>query len=360
MIAVQPDFIRMLDGLDAYISSLGKIEHGFRIGLCRRRWVGCLIIITISIPCDSAPPFFLIGNRRFPRLVDVFAIIARQFGDVFLHEFPLGIPFLGKSDGAIAAEKLRVKRRAGEPLPITRVAGHFVIDQPFGEHVGAAFPVNVAASTREKAGHGVAAKVVNPAFVAELAHQCVDPRKARAAEFPAPEPFFSLRRVDGVFAFGADGRACAGVVGGGCSFAGEVPGDEAAAGIIHRLAEGMAKRGLGAEIHVAEEQLSDEVCGDGRRLRFFVSVNDGAGAVVKLPAGERAEVEVRREKGGRLRGEGRWRGARFGEGSRVFLIGDNSIQLSECHGLSTSMSGRCGLETQLGKCRHGKIPVRTR
>lgn len=119
-----------------------------------------------------------------------------------------------------------------------------MINEPFGEDVRAAFPIDVAAPAREEAGHGVAAQVVDPAFVAELAHEGVDPGEACLAEFPALEPFFGEGGVDGV--------AACGEAGAGGDGAGEVPGDEAAGGVVVHLRKGVAEGGLGAEVHVAE------------------------------------------------------------------------------------------------------------
>lgn len=164
------------------------------------------------------------------------------------HELAGLIPLLRKRNGAITAIELGVESRARQPLPVTDIARGFVIDQPLLKHFGAAFPVDVAAPARQEASDGVAAEVVDPAFGAELAHQGVDPGKACAAVFPALEPLFGLRAIDCVFACDETGL--------GVDFGGEVPWYEAAVGVIVGLAEVVTQGGLGAEVHVSEEELA--------------------------------------------------------------------------------------------------------
>lgn len=86
------------------------------------------------------------------------------------HEISLGVCLFGKSDGGVATVKLRIESCARQPLPIAAVAGDFVVDEPFLEDFGATLPVNVAAASRQEAGNGVAAKVVDPSFLSELTH----------------------------------------------------------------------------------------------------------------------------------------------------------------------------------------------
>ena len=139
-----------------------------------------------------------------------------------------------------------------------------MIDEPFFKDFGPAFPVDVAAAAGEETGDGVAAEVVDPAFLPELAHYGVDPGEAGAAEFPSLEPGFCLLRVDGV---GACDKVCFRVDSGG-----EVPGDEARSGVVVGLGKGVAEGGLGGEVHVAKEELADEIGGDlgGFAFIFFL------------------------------------------------------------------------------------------
>lgn len=112
------------------------------------------------------------------------------------YEIALGIGLFGKRDGRIAAIELRVKCCAGEPLPITAIAGDFVIDEPFFKHFGTPFPIDVAPAPGEEACDSVATEMVYPPFLSELAHQGVDPGEACLAPFPAIEPGLGFRAID--------------------------------------------------------------------------------------------------------------------------------------------------------------------
>ena len=112
------------------------------------------------------------------------------------YEVALGVCLLGKRNGRIAAIELRVECRAGKPLPITAIATHFMVEEPFFEYFGATLPIDVAAATGEKACDSVATEMVYPPFFSELAHQGVDPGEACLAPFPAIEPGFGFRAVD--------------------------------------------------------------------------------------------------------------------------------------------------------------------
>ena len=104
--------------------------------------------------------------------------------------------------------------------------------------------------------------------------------------FPALEPFLREGGVDDV-------GACY-EVRGGIDAGGEVPGDEADVGVVVGLGEGVADGGLGGEVHVAEEELADEVCGDcGGFFCVGGFFDDGLDAVVEEADGEGAEVVVR-------------------------------------------------------------------
>lgn len=161
-----------------------------------------------------------------------------------------------------------------------------MVDQPFFKHLGPALPVDVAAAARQETGHGVPAQVVDPAFAAQLPHQGVDPGKARAAVFPAAEPGFRGAGVDGV---GARDE-----VGVRVRLGGEVPGDEAGGGVVVGLGEAVAQGGLGGEVHVAEEELADEVGGDSCGFGFVGRfLDDGLEAPVEEADRKGAEVVVR-------------------------------------------------------------------
>lgn len=123
-----------------------------------------------------------------------------------------------------------------------------MVDEPFLEDFSPALPVDVATPAREEAGDGVSAEVMDPAFLAELAHQGVDPGESGTAVFPALEPFFRERGIDDVVScdevcFRIDPR-------------GEMPRDEADVGVVVGLGEGVADGGLGGEVHVSEEELA--------------------------------------------------------------------------------------------------------
>lgn len=66
-----------------------------------------------------------------------------------------------------------------------------------------------------------------------------------------------------------------------------MPRDEAHVGVVVSLGEGVAEGGLGAEIHVSEEKLANEICGDCRSA-FLVCwfVDDFLDAVVEETDGE--------------------------------------------------------------------------
>ncbi len=236
-----------------------------------------------------------------------------------LNKGPFLIRLLRERNGAVTPIELRVESHARQPLPVAAVARDLVIDQPLLEDLGAALPVDVAAAAREEAGDGVAAEVVDPAFLLELAHQGVDPGEPRAAVFPALKPAF----VQG----GGDGVGACDEAGGGGDGGGQVPGDEAAVGVADGLGEGVAQRGLGAKVHFAEEELAEEVGGHGGGFFAFalVGFHGVMGAPVEKADGEGAEVVVRGEDGGGLGGEGGGGGGGLGEGRGVGFVGDDGI-----------------------------------
>ena len=195
-----------------------------------------------------------------------------------------------------------------------------MVEEPLLKDLGAALPVDVAAAARQEAGDGVPAEVVDPAFVAQLPHQGVDPGEACAPEFPALVPGFVQGGGDCVL-------ACDEAVGGGGG-GGEVPGDESAVRVADCLREGVAQCGLGAEIHISEEQLAEEVGGDGGGLFAFAAVgfHGVVGAPVEEADGEGAEVVVGGEEGCGLWGEGRRCRSWLGECCCVAFVGDYGVE----------------------------------
>ncbi len=72
-----------------------------------------------------------------------------------------------------------------------------------------------------------------------------------------------------------------------------MPGDKTTVAVVVRLGEGMTEDGLGAEVHVAEKELADEVGGDGGLFAFRVFGKDVHDAPIEQADGQRAEVVVR-------------------------------------------------------------------
>lgn len=226
-----------------------------------------------------------------------------------------------------------------------------MVQEPFLKHLGPALPVDVAAAARQETGHGVPAQVVDPSLLPQLPHQGVDPGEARAAVFPAAEPGFGGAGVDGV---GARDE-----VGVRVRLGGKVPGDEAGGGVVVRLGEAVAQGGLGGEVHVAEEELADEVGGDSRRFgfvgRFF---DDGLDAPVEEADREGAEMVVRREERGGLRGEGCGCRFRFREGGGVMFVCNEGVKSSEGVGFAAAMGGGSGFESKFRHCGDGEVALR--
>lgn len=101
-----------------------------------------------------------------------------------------------------------------------------------------------------------------------------------------------------------------------------MPGDEAAVAVSHCLREGITERGLSTEIHIAEQELAEKVCGDSAGLFALLLVGDHGvvGAPVEEAYREAAEVVMGREKGRGLRRKGCWGGGRFRKGGGVCLV----------------------------------------
>ena len=203
IIAVEPDVVRVLQPLDTDPAPLVEIEHrlGIHLHPAIFRLQHDALIAPLTVPpfaLDHAPGLLLIHHRRPPRLVDILFREVGQLGYVLPHEGAVLVPLLGEGDGRVAAVELGVEGDAGQPLPVAAVARDFVVQEPLLEDLGPALPVDVAAAPRQETGHGVPAQVVDPAFVAQLPHQAVDPREARAPVFPALEPGFVQGGADRV------------------------------------------------------------------------------------------------------------------------------------------------------------------
>ena len=135
-----------------------------------------------------------------------------------------------------------------------------------------------------------------------------------------------------------------------------MPGYEAAVGVADGLGEGVAECGLGAEVHVAEEKLAEEVGWDraGLFALFAVGFHGVARAPVEEAHGEGAEVVVGREDG--CCG---WRECRrgcggFGEGCGVAFVGDYAVQGREGESLAAAVGCCGGFEAEFGIGGNGK------
>ena len=125
---------------------------------------------------------------------------------------------------------------------------------------------------------------------------------------------------------------------------GEMPGDEATVGVADGLREGVAEGGLCAEIHLAEEELAEEVGGDGGCFftALFVGGDGVVGAPVEEAHGEGAEVVVWGEEGRGLWGEGGGRGGGLGESSCIGFVGDDGFETLEGEGFAAAVGGCSG------------------
>lgn len=274
IVAIKANSVGFLHAIHANRPPLAEIKH--RLGVDP-----LLSPIRRPITLNLHARFPQIRKRRLPRLVDILPIQPRQLGDVSPDKRTLLVPFLPKRHGAVAPVELRKERRAAQPLPVPRIARRLVVEEQLLEHFGAALPRDVAPAASEEAGDGVPPQMVDPAFLAQLPHQGVDPGEAGEAGFPALEPRLGFAAVDVVSTRRTLGVGRYGGL--------EMPGYEAAVCVVFGLAEGIAERCLGAEIHVSEEQLAGKGYG---RLGGFPGVggDDVLHCVVELPDGQRAEV----------------------------------------------------------------------
>lgn len=225
-----------------------------------------------------------------------------------------------------------------------------MVDEPLFKDFAAALPVDVAAAAGEEAGDAVAAEVMDPAVVAELAHEGVDPGEASDAGLPALEPYFCLLVVDVVVACDETGFWIA--------LGGEMPGDEATVRVRCGLSEGCAEGGVGGKVHVAEEDLTDEALGRGRGC-FAVGLDDFVDAPVEETYGEGAEVEEWREKGCGLRVELCWACLWFLESCRIFFVFEEVVENLKGTRLAASMGSCCWGEAELLQSLNGEITIWT-
>lgn len=341
IVAMKSHGICVLHGADTDASALGKVKHGLRIS-------ALVVLLLEPVAGDPDAGGLLVGQRHLPGLVDVLWLYVAQLGDPAADEGAVAIPLLAKGDGAVDAVVLGEEGNAGEPLPVANVAGGLVVEEELLKDLCAALPVDVAAAAGEEAGDAVAAEVVDPAVVAELAHEGVDPGEAGCAGLPAAEPGLGLVAVDVVVARGeARVRVALG---------GEVPGDEAAVGVGGRLGKGRAEGGLGGEVHVAEEDLADEAL-RGRGGARAEGVDDLLDAVVEEADGEGAKVEEggeqRRGRRVELRGAGLW----LLEGRNVRLVLDELVEALKSERLAAADGRRGGREAELLERLDGEVAV---
>ena len=233
---------------------------------------------------------------------------------------------------------LAEKGGAAQPLPITDVARHLVVDQPLLKHVGATHPIDIAAAPGQETGHRVPAQMVDPAFLLELAHQRVDEGEPRPAVLPPLKPRLGYGAVDRVRPRRQPRLSRVGRL--------QMPRDEAAVGVVVRLGEGIAQLRLRAEIHVSKQKLARQTRRwDGVFLPAgFVSVHDVLHGPVEEPAADAPEMQVGTEQRRRLRGEGGWRRCGLGEFRGVFRVRQNDVELLERNRLPAAMTRRRGLD----------------
>ena len=140
-----------------------------------------------------------------------------------------------------------------------------------------------------------------------------------------------------------------------------MPGYEPAMAVPDRLREGVAERGLCAEVHFAEEELAEEVGGDCGG--FFALLFEGGYGVVGAPVeeadGEGAEMVMWGEEGRGLGGEGGGRCGGFGECGGVGFVGDDGIEGLEGGSFATSVRGGGREEAEFGVERNGEVAFGT-
>lgn len=111
----------MLHASQTYLPSLIEIKHWLWI-----RVVRVLRARGTAISSDPTPPFLLVCNGCFPGLVYVLFVKLSQFGTISSDKGAFWIPLLPERNRRVAAVELSEKCRAGEPHPVSHVAGNFV------------------------------------------------------------------------------------------------------------------------------------------------------------------------------------------------------------------------------------------
>ncbi len=138
-----------------------------------------------------------------------------------------------------------------------------------------------------------------------------------------------------------------------------MPWDEVCGRVVVCLGKGVSESGLGGEIHVAEEELADEVCGDGRGFTSILCFGDNfLDAPVEKADGKGTKMVVWGEKGGGLWRECSRRSFRLGEGCGVMFVCDEGIQSGEGVGFASAMGGGGGFEAHFGHCGDGEGVIR--
>lgn len=130
-----------------------------------------------------------------------------------------------------------------------------------------------------------------------------------------------------------------------------MPRDEATMAVPHGLREGIAQRGLCTEIHLTEEELAEEVSGDGGCFFAFVLLvgeHGVVGAPIEEADGEGAEVVVWGKEGCRLRVNGRGCCGGLGEGGGVGFVGNYIFERFECEGFAATVGGYGAVEAEFG------------
>ena len=160
-----------------------------------------------------------------------------------------------------------------------------MVEEPLGENFSAALPGNVCATPGQETGDCVAAKVMDPAFGCELAHEGIDEGEACLPVLPALEPRFGQRGVNGI------GRSLAAKACGWVDVVAEMPRYETAVAVVLCLVEDGADAALRAKVHVAKEELACEAGGWLAWFAFEV-VDNVLCTPEDLAAADAAKVEM--------------------------------------------------------------------
>ena len=140
----------------------------------------------------------------------------------------------------------------------------------------------------------------------------------------------------------------------------EMPGHKFAMAVAVGLSERKAKWRLSTEVHVSEQELADQICGDGGLLCFGEFVKDLHSAPVEEANAEGAEVVMRRKEGCGLRTECCGSRVRLREGGSVSGVGDDLVEYFQSDSLSAAMLSRGGFEANLFKRGNSEVALGTR